>query len=152
MSNIGQSLLKGAEQSLSYAKGDRKSSKTYQIKIPEKIRILIAKAHENCIGIRFQLDILSNIINRKIPMPKPTDLKKLIAQLCDALPAHAGTLKKDFEKNCRQIVPAFLNKLDLVTREEFDTQSKVLARTRKKLEALEEQIKELEHSLKPKRK
>lgn len=83
-------------------------------------------------------------------MPKSNSLKQLIAQLCDALPTHVSTLKKDFEKNCQRIIPAFLDKLDLVTREEFDTQSKVLARTRKKLEALEEHIKELESLLKKK--
>lgn len=85
-------------------------------------------------------------------MAKPTDLKHLIAALCDALPTHVSTLKKDFEKNCQQIIPTFLDKLDLVTREEFDTQKNVLARTRKKLEALEKHIKELELSLKKQRK
>ena len=85
-------------------------------------------------------------------MVKPTHLKKLVEQLCDLLPSHVSTLKKDFEKNCQRIIPAFLDKLDLVTREEFDTQSKVLARTRKKLEQLEKQIEHLEHLLKNKKK
>jgi len=85
-------------------------------------------------------------------MSKQTYLKQLIAQLCDALPTHVTTLKNDFEKNCDRIIPAFLDKLDLVTREEFDTQSKVLARTRKKLEQLEEQIRHLESLLKTKHK
>ena len=38
---------------------------------------------------------------------------------------------------------AVLNKLDIVTREEFDTQQKVLLATRKKLEGLEELVKKL---------
>ena len=39
MSKIGQSLLKGAAEALAYAKGDKKSSKTYQVKIPKKINV-----------------------------------------------------------------------------------------------------------------
>lgn len=83
-------------------------------------------------------------------MPNATSFKKLIAQLSDALPSNLGVLKKDFEKNCQAILATFFDKFDLVTREEFDTQSKVLARTRKKLEDLEQQIKQLEASLKTK--
>jgi BMFP domain-containing protein YqiC len=85
-------------------------------------------------------------------MPKPKDFKHLIEQLCDVLPTHVTTMKKDFEKNCQRIIPSFLDKLDLVTREEFDTQTKVLARTRKKLEELEKQIDHLESLLKSKKK
>jgi BMFP domain-containing protein YqiC len=40
------------------------------------------------------------------------------------------------------------SKLDLVTREEFDIQSQVLAKTRAKLEALEARVAELEAQLK----
>lgn len=83
-------------------------------------------------------------------MPTSTSFKKLIAQLCDALPSNVDVLKKDFEKNCQGILATFFDKFDLVTREEFDTQSKVLARTRKKLEELEAAIKKLEASLKTK--
>lgn len=39
-------------------------------------------------------------------------------------------------------------KLDLLTREEFDVQAEVLARTREKLEALEKRVAELEAKLK----
>ncbi len=49
----------------------------------------------------------------------------------------------DIEKNLKSILIAALSKLDLVTREEFDTQQKVLLATRQKLEELEQQIKEL---------
>jgi BMFP domain-containing protein YqiC len=83
-------------------------------------------------------------------MSKTNFLKNLASQLTEALPAHVGTLKKDFEKNCQNILSSAFAKLDLVTREEFDIQTKVLARTRKKLEELEEQIKTLEASLKKK--
>ena len=83
-------------------------------------------------------------------MSKAHFLKHLAAQLTEALPAHFGTLKKDFEKNCQGILSRAFAKFDLVTREEFDTQSKVLARTRKKLEELEGHLKSLEDLLKSK--
>jgi ubiquinone biosynthesis accessory factor UbiK len=41
------------------------------------------------------------------------------------------------------------SKLDLVTREEFDIQMQVLAKTRAKLEVLEARVAELEAQLKP---
>ncbi|MND05820.1 Membrane fusogenic activity [compost metagenome] len=45
-----------------------------------------------------------------------------------------------------------LGKLDLVTREEFEVQQQVLARTREKLESLAQRLAELESQLKPPRK
>ncbi len=80
-------------------------------------------------------------------MSKTHRLKELAAQLAEALPTHIGALKKDFEKNCHSILSKAFTKFDLVTREEFDTQTKVLARTRKKLEELEVQVKQLEKLL-----
>jgi ubiquinone biosynthesis accessory factor UbiK len=77
-------------------------------------------------------------------MSKPNFLSQLVAQLSEALPSHVGTLKSDFEKNCRAILSQAFSKFDLVTREEFDAQTKVLARTRKKLEELEKHVKTLE--------
>jgi BMFP domain-containing protein YqiC len=49
---------------------------------------------------------------------------------------------QDFDKNLKSILLAVFNKLDLVTREEFDVQQKVLVATRKKLEELEEHVKQ----------
>ena len=83
-------------------------------------------------------------------MTKTNFLKSLVTQLSEALPSHIGTLKKDFEKNCHSILSKAFTKFDLVTREEFDTQTKVLLRTRKKVEELESHIKELEKLLKAK--
>ena len=50
---------------------------------------------------------------------------------------------QDIEKNIKSIVIAAFAKLDLVTREEFDTQQKVLLATRRRLEELEEIVKKL---------
>lgn len=85
-------------------------------------------------------------------MSKANFLKDLAAQITDALPSHLGTLKNDFKKNCDGILSKAFAKFDLVTREEFDTQTKVLARTRKKLEELEKHLATLEKSFKDKHK
>ncbi|MBR7745843.1 accessory factor UbiK family protein [Undibacterium baiyunense] len=54
---------------------------------------------------------------------------------------------KDIEKNLKAMMAQGFAKLDLVTREEFDIQAQVLAKTRSKLEALELRIAELEAQL-----
>ncbi|QJQ06290.1 accessory factor UbiK family protein [Undibacterium piscinae] len=51
---------------------------------------------------------------------------------------------KDIEKNVKAMMSQGFSKLDLVTREEFDIQAQVLAKTRAKLEALEERVAQLE--------
>lgn len=51
---------------------------------------------------------------------------------------------KDAERNLRALLAQGFSKLDLVTREEFDVQSQVLARAREQLTALEARIAELE--------
>lgn len=55
---------------------------------------------------------------------------------------------KDIEKNVKAMMSQGFSKLDLVTREEFDIQAQVLAKTRAKLEALELRVVELEAMLK----
>ncbi|HJV73202.1 MAG TPA: accessory factor UbiK family protein [Noviherbaspirillum sp.] len=54
---------------------------------------------------------------------------------------------KDIEKNVKAMLTQGFSKLDLVTREEFDVQSQVLAKTRAKLEMLEARVAELEAQL-----
>ena len=54
-------------------------------------------------------------------------------------------LQSDVEQNIRAAIEANLKKLNLVTREEFDVQQKVLQRTREKLELLEAKITEMEN-------
>lgn len=51
---------------------------------------------------------------------------------------------RDMEKNLKAGLAAWLARLDLVTREEFDVQALVLARTREKLQELEERLARLE--------
>lgn len=50
----------------------------------------------------------------------------------------------DFDRNVRALLAGFFNRLDLVTREEYDVQREVLLRTREKLTQLEAKVAELE--------
>lgn len=59
----------------------------------------------------------------------------------------AASPAKDVESNMRAMLGTAFSRLDLVTREEFDVQAKVLARTREKLEALQSRVAELESRL-----
>ena len=67
-------------------------------------------------------------------------LNKIIHKLKESTPSDVEVLKNDIEKNFQSAVSAKIKKLDLVTREEFEIQEKVLHRTREKLEQLEEQM------------
>ena len=58
----------------------------------------------------------------------------------------ASSPARDIEKNAKAMLSGLLGKLDLVTREEFDIQAQVLARTREKLKELETRIEALEKS------
>ena len=70
---------------------------------------------------------------------------KLLSELSARLAAlAAGNPAKDLEKNFRGLLSSTFSRLDLVSREEYDVQAQVLARTREKLAALEARIAELE--------
>jgi hypothetical protein len=58
-------------------------------------------------------------------------------------------LQEDIQRNLRAALEAGLGRLDLVTREEFDVQAAVLARTREKLERLEAEMAALEQQMQP---
>ncbi|MDH5472488.1 MAG: accessory factor UbiK family protein [Gammaproteobacteria bacterium] len=60
------------------------------------------------------------------------------------LPDSIKAVQQDIEKNIRAIVESTFSKMNLVSREEFDVQAALLARTLEKLKQLEEQIAELE--------
>ena len=71
-------------------------------------------------------------------------LQDLVRKLADAVPDGLQSVRSDLEKNFRSVLQSGLDKLELVTREEFEVQEAVLQRTREKLEALEERLKEIE--------
>jgi BMFP domain-containing protein YqiC len=66
------------------------------------------------------------------------ELNRNVAELIAASPA------KDIDKNLRALLSSAFSRLDLVTREEFDVQQEVLARTREKLQQMEARVAELE--------
>ena len=74
----------------------------------------------------------------------PQALDDLARKLREALPPQFAALQQDMEQNFRSVLQAGLAKLDLVTRQEFDVQAGVLARTREKLEAMEQRLAALE--------
>ncbi|MBT8506661.1 hypothetical protein B1F79_04030 [Coxiella-like endosymbiont of Rhipicephalus sanguineus] len=74
----------------------------------------------------------------------PKNINDIVTYLLGSIPSGIKNLPKDLERNFKSILQQSLSKLDLVTREEFDIQMKVLARTRAKLQALEEKLNELE--------
>lgn len=73
----------------------------------------------------------------------------------DQLAAQIGSLfgqpqlPGDIDRNLRALIQSALARMDVVTREEFDAQAAVLARTRAKLDHLEGQLQELANQLEP---
>ena len=75
------------------------------------------------------------------------DLKlidELSRKLSESLPPGLTQLRDETNEQFRLVLRRAFERMNLVTREEFDTQSAVLARTREKLESLQRQIEELE--------
>jgi BMFP domain-containing protein YqiC len=73
---------------------------------------------------------------------KPSFLQELQSRIGEVMQQSPA---KDIEKNMKAMLNQGFAKLDLLTREEFDVQTEVLARTRAKLEALEARVTELEN-------
>ena len=71
-------------------------------------------------------------------------IENLARKLAESMPEGLRSFREDLENNFRSVLRASLSKLDLVTREEFEVQEAVLARTREKLEALESRLEESE--------
>ncbi|KAB7623977.1 ubiquinone biosynthesis accessory factor UbiK [Alkalilimnicola sp. S0819] len=77
-------------------------------------------------------------------MLDPKKLDEMARRLSENLPGGVREFQAEMEKNMRATLQNMFNRLDLVTREEFDAQAKVLARTRAQLEALETRVATLE--------
>jgi len=71
-------------------------------------------------------------------------IDEIVRRLLAKVPQAARNVQQDLEENFRAVLRSSLGRLDLVTRDEFEVQSKVLERTRSRLEALEQHVKELE--------
>ena len=77
-------------------------------------------------------------------MIDPKTIDDLANKFSEAIPPGAKAFQADLHQQFKQVIQSLLSKMDLVTREEFDAQVKVLARTREKLEALEKTVAALE--------
>ena len=74
----------------------------------------------------------------KPAIPTLDDIASTLGEIFRQSPA------RDLEQNLKAGLTGWLSKLDIVSREEFDVQAQVLARTREKLTQLEARLKELE--------
>lgn len=80
-------------------------------------------------------------------MKLPNDfLNDLTHQIGDLF-GQSQQIKEDAKQNIKTLLQSQLSKLDLVSREEFDSQAQVLLRTREKLEQLEQQLANLEQKI-----
>lgn len=80
-------------------------------------------------------------------MIDPKKLEEIAKQIHNAMPPSIKSVGEEVEKKIRQVLQSQLGKLDLVSREEFDVQTKVLLRTREKLATLEAKLEQLEQQL-----
>ena len=71
-------------------------------------------------------------------------LDSMVSKISSLLPADMAVLKKDIEDNIRATLQGVFQKLDLVTREEFDVQVELLARMQTRLQELEQRVQSLE--------
>ena len=84
----------------------------------------------------------TNLMRLSMSGPKFFEgMQQRMAELIAQSPA------KDLERNVKAMVSSAFTKIDLMPREEFDVQAKVLARTRERLEQLEQRVAELEAKL-----
>ena len=74
-------------------------------------------------------------------------IDEIARRLFESVPPALRTVQKDLETNFRAVLRSSLGKLDLVTRDEFDTQTRVLERTRARLAELEARLQALESAV-----
>lgn len=77
-------------------------------------------------------------------MLTPDMLEHLAAKLSNAVPPGASALKADLQHNFQAILQATFAKLSLVTRDEFDRQTRLLAKAQERLNDLQARVTELE--------
>jgi len=73
----------------------------------------------------------------------PKQFDDLAQKLFASLPTSLQNIEKDIQQKFKEILQSAFTHLDLITREEFDVQTKVLARTREKVEQLQQQFDDL---------
>lgn len=78
----------------------------------------------------------------------PKKLDEFAKRFTEAVPERLKHFKGDLDKAFRNSMQSAFAKLDLVTREEFEVQAEVLAKTRAKVEELQKQVQILEKHIK----
>lgn len=73
-------------------------------------------------------------------MIDPKKINDIVQNVFDAMPQGLKNMPQEMQQNFRAAIQGVFERLDLVTREEFDTQCAVLLRTREKLEKLENKL------------
>jgi len=76
-------------------------------------------------------------------------LDDLARRLAEAVPPSMRNLGRDLEANFKAVLQAQLAKLDLVSRNEFDVQAALLARTQAALASMEQRLKDIESKFPP---
>ena len=71
-------------------------------------------------------------------------LDELMDKLMGVIPDSAKAMQKDMASNMRTVLESGLRKMNLVSREEFDVQSTLLARLQERVMQLEQQLKALD--------
>lgn len=74
-------------------------------------------------------------------------LDEIAQRLATLVPPGLAQAREDLQANFRDVLAQGLRRLDLVTREEFEVQRQVLARTRERVDQLEQRVADLEASL-----
>jgi len=74
-------------------------------------------------------------------------INRLSEKINELLPAGLQQVKTDFDTRLKSLLQQQLASYEMVSREEFDIQARVLQRTREKLEIIETRLKELEQTL-----
>ena len=73
-------------------------------------------------------------------MLDPKKIEQLAEQITNAIPPQIKSIADNVEEKIKTALQSKLSELDVVSREEFDVQTQVLARTRQKLETLEQEL------------
>jgi hypothetical protein len=74
-------------------------------------------------------------------------INRLSEKINEMLPPGLQQVKSDFDARLKSLLQQQLANYEMVNREEFDIQARVLQRTREKLEIIEARLKELEQTL-----
>lgn len=71
------------------------------------------------------------------------NFEDIAKKICGKFPKGVSHAKDDLEKTVKSVLQSTFAKLNLVTREEFDSQVKLLAKLRKRVDVLEEEVQKL---------